>query len=205
MEIRRSLWRVQNSGLENLMKRYTFDNWQEINGWQTELLNKAKAYAESPDGWFVVCGKSGTGKTHICTAVCGKLMFSGWDVRYMLWRDEGTKIKAAVKDQEEYRRLLDPLKTVKVLYIDDLFKTGKGADPTTADVNLAFEILNYRYNNAGLLTVISSEMPIEDILEVDEAVGSRIYERCRKGAGVYFDMTGKQNWRMRELGTAGSK
>ena len=72
----------------------------------------------------------------------------------------------------------------QVLYIDDLFKIGKGQDgrkqrPTSADVNLAFEILNYRYNKPTCITIISSELYAEDILDIDEAIGSRIYERAK--------------------------
>lgn len=194
MAVRRNLWRIGDSGLADLIDRYTFEAWETPETWQKEILEAAKRYAEEPEGWFGVFGKSGTGKTHICTAICGELMSRGMDVRYMLWRDLGTQIKASMKDAEEYSRLIDPLKTAKVLYIDDLFKTGKGQTPTTADVNLAFEILNYRYNTKGLYTIISSEMGLETILETDEAVGSRIYERTK--GGRWFDLSGKRNWRI---------
>ena len=74
---------------------------------------------------------------------------------------------------------MKPWKTVEVLYIDDLFKTEQGRNPTTADVNIAFEILNYRYRNPELITIISSERTIQDIVKIDEAVGSRIFEKSR--------------------------
>lgn len=199
MTTRRNAWRIEKSGLSDLMKRYTFDKWKAAEPWQESIAQKAKSFAENPDGWLAVCGKSGTGKTHICTAVCGELMKNGKSVRYMLWREAGTKIKTAIKEPDEYARLVDPLKMVKVLYIDDLFKTGKGQMPTTADVNLAFEIINHRYNTEGLITIVSSEMTMEEIMDVDEAVGSRIYERAAKH-GNYFDLSGKQNWRLTQEG-----
>jgi DNA replication protein DnaC len=65
---------------------------------------------------------------------------------------------------------------------------------TPADVNLAFEILNYRYVNRRLVTILSSEKTIEEILDIDEAVGSRIFERCK---GHYVKFVGKENWRLR--------
>lgn len=195
MALRRNLWRISASGLSDLVDRYTFDAWKTPEPWQSTLLNAAKRYAEKPEGWFAVCGKSGTGKTHICTAICGELMRKkGFEVRYMLWREMGTQIKASMTDAEEYQRLVEPLKRARVLYIDDLFKTGRGQSPTTADVNLAFEILNSRYNTRGLYTLISSEMSLEDILMTDEAVGSRIYERTKDGR--WFDLCGKKNWRI---------
>ena len=71
-----------------------------------------------------------------------------------------------------------------MLYIDDLFKTGKDkydavVKPSVADINYAFEIINYRYNNPKLLTIISSELSEEELLDIDEAIGGRIYERAK--------------------------
>lgn len=196
MVLRRNLYRIRASGLEDMMGRYTFAAWQTPEPWQRAILDKAKAYAENPEGWFAVCGRSGTGKTHLCTAICGELLHSGVEVRYLLWRDTIPKLKAAVKEPEEYRQIMEPLKTVKCLYIDDLFKSGKGATPTDADVSVAFELLNYRYNNRNLLTLISSELSVDEISEIDEAVGSRIYERTKERKN-YIDLRGRQNWRLK--------
>lgn len=112
----------------------------------------------------------------------------------MLWRDVSVRAKAAVNDEDAYRKIVEPLKRVRVLYIDDLFKTGKGQQPTTGDVNLAFEILNARYNDSSKITLLSSELTVDQILAIDEAVGSRIYERSK---GWYFDLTGRNNWRLK--------
>ena len=103
------------------------------------------------------------------------LLLAGMHVRYMLWRDEIVRIK---QGGEELQGLLEELKNVQVLYIDDLFKSGD-LRPTAADINYAFEILNYRYNNPKLLTILSSELTEDELLDVDEAVGGRIYERAR--------------------------
>ena len=93
----------------------------------------------------------------------------------MLWRDEAVKIKSVVTDREAYDALVQPLKAVQTLYIDDFLK-GRVGD---ADKNLAFEIINARYNDASKRTIISSERPMPEILSLDEAIGSRIYERSR--------------------------
>ena len=82
---------------------------------------------------------------------------------------------------------------MKVLYIDDMYKTGKGQQPTVGDVNLAFEIINARYNDTGKVTIISSERTVEEMLDIDEAVGSRIYERSK---GNYLNLYGRENWRL---------
>lgn len=192
MAKRRSIDRIKRSGLSDLMQRYTFEAWKEKEPWQKSVKKMAMEYAENQNGWFYLAGRPGTGKTHICTALCGALIERGSEVRYLLWREFSAKAKAVVNDAEEYQRLVSPMKRVSVLYIDDLFKVGKGQEPTTGDVNLAFEILNARYN-ANLPTIISSELTVEQVLDVDEAVGSRIYERSKEH---YADLSEKGNWRL---------
>lgn len=195
MTIRRNRARIKQSGLQDMLERCTFDAWEVREPWQEKARALVSRYAESPSGWLLASGNPGTGKTHLCTALCGLLMNRGVDVRYMLWRDMSVQAKALVNDEAEYQRLVKPLKNVRCLYIDDLFKTGKGQPPTTGDVNLAFEILNSRYNDAKKLTIISTEKSVEELMEIDEAVGSRIYERSKE---FYLPLSGKRNWRLME-------
>lgn len=205
MPERRSIARMQTSGLGELLERCTFDAYKTQFTWQETAKRTASAYANDPNGrWFVASGCSGSGKTHLCTAICGELMRAGMGVRYMLWVDESRKLKSAVNDNAGYLRMIEPLKTVKVLYIDDLFKprteddryTGKRrrVAATGPDITLAYEILNGRMMHSDLLTIISTELSLDDIMELDAALGSRIYQKSK---GSYICMTGEKNWRMR--------
>lgn len=184
MTVRRSIMRMKRSGLKDIIKDYTFGKFEATEPWQQTIKTAAMDYAKRPEGWFYIGGQSGSGKTHICTAICREFLLEGKEVRYMLWRDDVARLKAVVNDHEEYGKLIGALKDVEVLYIDDLFKTGKGPDgmaqkPTTGDINVAFEILNHRYNDPTKLTILSSECTINDILGIDEAVGGRIFERAK--------------------------
>ncbi len=184
MAIRRTIRRMQRSGLKNIIRDYTFDKFLATEDWQKAIKGAAMEYAKNPEGWFFIGGQSGAGKSHICTAICREFLLGGREVKYMLWRDDIVQLKGAVTDAEQYGSLMDQYKRIDILYIDDLFKTGKGPDgakqhPTAADVNAAFEILNYRYNDPKKLTIISSECTIDDLLEIDEAVGGRIFERAK--------------------------
>ncbi|WP_407399611.1 ATP-binding protein [Treponema sp.] len=183
MKIRHTIRMMQRSGLKNIIRDYTFSKFIATEDWQITLKEAAKTYSLEKKGWFFIGGQSGAGKTHLCTAICREFLLEGMPVKYMLWRDEAPKIKAAVNDAALYSAWMDPLKKVKVLYIDDLFKTGRGSEdsqkPTAADVNIAFEILNFRYNNPDLLTIISSECTVNDIINIDEAIGGRIFERAK--------------------------
>jgi DNA replication protein DnaC len=191
---RRSLRFMADSGLGAVLDLYTWDKWQSREPWQEKALEAAKNYAANPEGWFLAAGRSGTGKTHLCTAICGELLRGCRMVRYLQWRDFSVQAKAVVNDDVAYRELVDPYKRVHVLYIDDLFKTGKGQAPTSGDCNLAFELINARYNNPDKLTIISTELSIRQLLDIDEAIGSRIYERAK---GHYLDLSNRQNWRTR--------
>ena len=186
-ETRKSIMRMKRSGLKDIIKDYTFDKFVDKEPWQKVIKEAAMEYAENPEGWFFLGGQSGSGKTHLCTAICRKFLLSGQRVIYMLWRDEIVKIKEAAKggdENTELKDILEKYKTADVLYIDDLFKTGRNIDnsmpkPTAADINYAFEIINYRYNNPKLLTIISSELTEDELLDIDEAIGGRIYERAK--------------------------
>lgn len=182
--IRNSILRMRRSGLKDIIKDYTFDKFEASEPWQQTLKTAAMGYAANPVGWFFVGGQSGAGKTHICTAISREFLLSGRSVKYMLWRDDVVRLKANVNDSEIYQKMIDEYKRVDVLYVDDLFKTGKSWNdmeqkPTGADINIAFEIFNFRYNNPASVTIISSELTEDELMDIDEAVGGRIYERSR--------------------------
>lgn len=199
VEVRNSIMRMKRSGLKDIIKDYTFDKFEDTEPWQKTLKTAAMEYAKNPEGWLFLGGQSGCGKTHLCTAVCRESLLAGKSVQYMLWRDDVTKLKSAVTDSEEYGKMMDRFKNADVLYIDDLFKTGKVDSgfqkPTAADINVAFEILNYRYNNPSLLTIISSELSEDELLDIDEATGGRIYERAKKAFSIAQDR--KKNYRIK--------
>ena len=197
MRARKSLERIEKSGLKTAIEELRFDNFLTTEKWQESMLNTAKSYVENGEKkWLFLGGNSGSGKTHLCTAVCGELLKREKAVRYMMWRDESAKLKAVVNDSAEYSRLIGELKEIEVLYIDDFLKVQRGQQPTPADINLAFEILNYRYSNK-LQTIISSEKTLDDILSLDDAVGGRIYELA-KGFGMSIAYDKNKNFRLRK-------
>ena len=189
MAKRVSIRRLERSGLKDAVNRYTFKNYVADTMERKKVLYAAEDFCRNDKGWFFISGKSGSGKTHICTAICSRLMEQNKNVRYMLWRDETVLLKALTTDGEEYQSRIRPFKSVPVLYIDDFLKGGH----TEADIRLAFEILNSRYNDSQLRTIISSELTLFEILGLDEAVGGRIYERSRG----YVLEAPRENWRLK--------
>lgn len=189
MPHRAALKRIRKSGLSALLEDYRLDNYETPEPWQESALAKARQYTENPGAhWLYIFGPPGTGKSHLCTGICGALLETGQGVRYMLWRDESRDLKAIVNDSAAYNTVMYDLKSADILYIDDFLKGGTG----DADKRLAFELLNSRYNSRRP-TLISSELSINNVLDWDEAIGSRIYERAK---GYVIHANG-QNWRLR--------
>lgn len=173
MSKRRNIRRLKESGLAETVERCTFDKYKIKTPWQKSIHDRAKAFADNPTRLFFIGGQVGAGKTHICTAISKELIDKGLRLKYMLWSSESAKIKF---DMQNYDTNIQAICEYPVLYIDDLFKTTNGNKPSDVEVRMAFDIINYRYNNAKLITILSSEKSIQQITEIDQAVGSRIFE-----------------------------
>lgn len=179
--IRSSLKNIKQSGLENLLEDYSFEKFNTEESWQKKIKDAAKRFMSDTYGnWYFIGGQVGSGKSHICTAIVKELLYKGNEALYMKWRDDSVGLKKAItSDNNDYSPAISRFKNVKVLYIDDFLKTEKGKQPSAADIMLAFEILNHRYINKDLITIISTERSVDELIEIDEAIGSRIYQRSK--------------------------
>ena len=198
--IRAAIMRMKRSGLENVMQKYTFEKYSDDEPWQRHVKAKALQFVREGGNVFFIGGQTGSGKSHICTAITVEFLRQGKAAYYMLWQDETVRLKACVMESAEYQAQMRRLKEVEVLYIDDFFKpVGDQNRPSPADIRLAYELINYRYNNCGLVTIISSERLIGELMDIDEATGGRLVEY----AGEYMiniSRDKKRNYRLRNTG-----
>lgn len=160
----------------------TFGNFKSWNKYSKLLKETAIAYFNDfnkikklRQNSLLLCGQPGSGKTHIAVATAINLMNEGVGVVYMPYRHVVTNIKLNFKNENFYKKELKRYERCDVLLIDDLFK-GK---ISLSEINIIFEIVNYRYVNS-LPMIISCENTIQKLLVVDEGIGSRIYEMCKK-------------------------
>lgn len=186
----KSKWKRAGLNVDN--SNLSFKNYKVFNDLTRYCRNRALVYVKGfkeirnkRQNSIAFLGQVGSGKTHLSIAIAMNLMESGVRAYYMPYRDAITKIKQNMMDDEVYKKSMDKYKTSEILIIDDLFK-GK---VTESDINIVFEIINYRYLN-NLPLVISSEYTMEKLLDLDEAVGSRIFEMCR---GNVVEIHGKEN------------
>ena len=173
----KSMHRIKKSGLSGQIERFRFENFITEHDFQKNIFMLAGRFlATGLNRWFVALGKTGAGKTHICTAICGKLLEKGLSVAYVRWAVELKKLKMSA-GKEEYWEILDDLLVNDVIYIDDLFKRGKGAMPTDADVRIAFEIIDTAAAQ-GKMLIISGEDMLETLIDIDEAIAGRIKQKA---------------------------
>lgn len=100
MEKRRSLWRINRSGLSDMVSEYTFQSFEVKSKHQKAMKDMGEAFCNEKQGWFYIGGQVGCGKAHICTAIANSFMQQGKNVRYMIWPDEVTKLKAIKMDEQ---------------------------------------------------------------------------------------------------------
>ncbi|UYZ38863.1 ATP-binding protein [Clostridium beijerinckii] len=192
----KSEWKY--SGINVEQSKLTFSNFEEWNEAASRVKDTAAAYCTEFDeirnkrrNSLLLCGQVGSGKSHISVAVALNFLKQKIKVVYMPYRDVITKIKQNMIDQEYYSKVISKYQLCEVLLIDDLFK-GKINE---SDINIIFEIINYRYLNF-LPVIVSSEFTIDRLLAFDEGVGSRIYEMCKDYA-VEIEKDIRNNYRLK--------
>ncbi len=188
---------LKKSGIGREFRNKRFDNFDFSRSIATmEGYKKAMDYENeffdienSRCNSIMFLGQVGSGKTHLSMAICNELMDRGVSVIYMGYRDSITSIKQNMMDSVYYNRVMNRYKNARVLFIDDLFK-GKISD---SDVNIMFELINHRYFN-NLPVIISSEFGVRGLIDVDEALGSRLIEMTK---GRVVELRGKElNYRI---------
>ena len=195
--IRQARDMMRQSRISSEFQKKTFDNFITNNSQLLRAKTKAMQYVKNFElvehdryNSIMFCGQVGAGKTHLGTAICGELINSGVAVIYMAYRNAVTKLKQNIIDEKGYNRELKQYTSARVLYIDDLLKGRL----TETDINIMYEIVNYRYMN-NMPIIISTEKLPNDLLVFDEAIGSRLIEMCR---GNIVELHGKElNYRLK--------
>lgn len=175
-EIRKARHNLKKSNLADVIKKYTFENFETDTDFLKDYKKRAMSFVQNTEGWFAMLGQTGLGKSHLMTAMTIHLIGKGKQAYYVKWQNEMIKSKNNFWNIDQ--KLLDKLKTVEVLYIDDFLKTDDGEKVHAEENRLAFNIIDSRYLNPKLITIISSEKNIKDINQINGALAGRIVEMC---------------------------
>jgi DNA replication protein DnaC len=128
----------------------------------------ARAFAEAPEGWIVLSGASGCGKTHIAAAIVNRLLERGEPALFVVVPDLLDHLRAAYQPGAEigYDELFERVRNAPVLVLDDL---GTQAPTPWAQEKL-FQLVNHRFNTR-LPTVITTNLHVE---QIDERLRTRL-------------------------------
>lgn len=132
------------------------------------LVQDARAFAEKPEGWILVHGPSGAGKTHVGAAIANRCIERGEPALFVVVPDLLDHLRAAYSPNAElaYDTLFEQVRNAPVLILDDL---GTQQATQWAQEKL-FQLLNHRYNSR-LPTVVTTNLSID---RLDERLRMRL-------------------------------
>lgn len=130
----------------------------------------ALAFTENPQGWLVLLGPSGTGKTHLAAAIANQLVATETAALYVSVPELLDHLRSAFDgdDQTSPDGILSQIVQAPVLVLDDL---GIGGTTPWAAEKLD-RILTHRFNSR-MPTVIASSA---DESSFDERVRTRLFD-----------------------------
>lgn len=128
------------------------------------------SFAEHPEGWLLITGAYGCGKTHLAAAIANARLAANQPAVFMVVPDLLDHLRSTFGPQSElpYDDLFEQLREAPLLILDDL---GAHASTAWAQEKL-FQLLNHRYN-AQLPTVITTNQRLD---ELDPRLRSRLQD-----------------------------
>lgn len=152
---------------------------------------------------IALLGQPGCGKTHLLTALCNNMISNKIrSILYFPFVDGFDDLRA---DFNKLEQKLNRMKEADILFIDDLFKPvtkttkdgGRKKIPQASDweIKQVYSVINHRYMNHKPIFV-SSELVFNEIIHLDEAIGTRIYQMCKKYF-IEIDKNSNLNYRLK--------
>jgi DNA replication protein DnaC len=169
---RQQLW-VQ-SKIDQLVtfQQESFETFQFWHLGVQDAYNAAVAFTNEPQGWLVLQGPNGCGKTHLAVSIAKQCLENGHIVLLAVMPDLLDHLRSTFSPdtQGDYDEEFAKMREAEVLILDDL---GAQRSSPWADEKL-FQLLNSRYN-AHLATVVATNCI--DLVGIDPRVRSRLQDR----------------------------
>lgn len=188
------------SGMGDAFNLLTFENFKSWNKEAALARATAMRYAiefedveHTKQNSLALLGTVGAGKTMLGCCVLNDLLGRNIGVKYVPYGEMVTTLKQNAMDEAKYWQLAGSYINARVLFIDDLFKGSY----TEADLKHLYTVINSRYL-AKRPIVVTSELTIKQMCDIDLAIGSRIAEVCSKHAFTFFSGL-EGNYRLRGM------
>ncbi len=136
---------------------------------------EARRFARDPQGWMLLRGSRGCGKTHLAAAIAHHTLDQRTRVLFTVVPELLDHLRATFGPNSEvkYDELFDSVRTTNLLILDDL-----GTENATPWVQeKLFQLFNYRYDYR-LPMVVTTNRPLTTL---DERIVSRLLDKelCR--------------------------
>jgi DNA replication protein DnaC len=142
---------------------------------QAELrraYQRVSTFADDPQGWLIITGGYGCGKTHLAAAIANAQVAAGNKVLFVTAPDLLDHLRSAFGpangEDRDYDLRFDEVRNTPLLILDDLGIES----PTPWAVEKLYQVLNHRYN-AQLPTVITTNYSLD---ELEQRLRSRLYD-----------------------------
>ncbi len=151
-------------------------------------------FARDPQGWLVIQGTFGCGKTHLAAAIANAQVEERRPALFVVVPDLLDHLRATFNPHSviPYDKLFEQVRRAPLLVLDDL---GTESRTPWAREKL-YQILNYRYN-ARLPTVITTA---QSLSELDPRIRSRIMDQTRCEVWLIEAPAYQGNTRLRHAG-----
>ncbi|MBI2856979.1 MAG: ATP-binding protein [Chloroflexi bacterium] len=144
-----------------------------------QVLRIVEQFAHKPQGWLVLQGVNGCGKTHLGVAIGNYQLRQGRPVLFVSVADLLDHLRSTFSpdSQVSYDELFERVRNAPLLILDDL---GEHAATSWAQEKL-YQIVNHRYN-ARLPTVITTCLSLE---QIEPRIASRMAD---PRVGIVFNI-----------------
>jgi DNA replication protein DnaC len=123
-------------------------------------FDRAREFAKNPQGWLVLKGGYGCGKTHLAAAIANQQLAQGRPALFVNTPDLLDHLRATYSPSSSvsFDQQFEMMRTTPLLILDDL---GTQSNTEWAQEKL-YQIFNHRYN-ARLATVVTTNLELESI------------------------------------------
>ena len=157
------------------------------------VLKSAKDFAAAPDGWLVLIGNYGCGKTHLAAAIANYQTERGTKVAFSSVPDLMDWLRYSFDDKSffSFQQRFQKVKSAPLLVLDDL----PASQGTPWVREKLFQLIDYRYTGR-LPTVFTTANQMD---ELDERIAVRLIDKRR--SRILAIKAGAYTKRIKEDGT----
>ncbi len=144
---------------ENFKPRGRIGLWPHQADSLERAFNHAHQFSQTRDGWLLIQGPYGCGKTHLAAAIANHTAENGVPTLFITVPDLLDSLRFTFSDREtSFEERFEQVRKAPLLVMDDF---GTQSATPWAQEKL-FQILNYRYINR-LPLVVTTNLPLEEI------------------------------------------